>query len=220
MTSFLQRRQRHLSVNVRCISVATIDDKLSEGQPYVMRPKSQFREDKATQVASRLLQLSDGEMDTLKLVKLVYLIDRKALLTFGRPVTFDRFFCMTHGPVVSSTLDCIKHPNEEGTGSYWLKFFAPRKGTSVRLLRTPGSDQLSRAEELLVNEVHEEFGHMKPWELVDYTHTLPEWKDPSPARRGPLRYEDVLRAEGWTEEDIKEATDILAAEIHAVRVFG
>lgn len=185
-----------------------------------MRPKSTFREDKATQVASRLLQLSDGEMDLLKLVKLVYLVDRKALLAFGRPVTFDEFFCMRHGPVVSSTMNCINQDSFRSLGSCWQEYIAARDGNSVRLLSAASPAQLSPAEESTVDDIHREFGHMEPWELVEYTHTLPEWKDPSPALRGPLRYEDVLRAEGWTEDDIKEATDILAAESHAVRVFG
>ena len=44
-----------------------------------------FNERKATQAAAHFLKLAGGKMDYRKLMLLLYLADRKALLTWGRP---------------------------------------------------------------------------------------------------------------------------------------
>jgi hypothetical protein len=54
--------------------------------PMVLR----FNERRATEAAARFLKLRGGKMSYLKLIKLLYLLDREALLRWGRPVTTDR----------------------------------------------------------------------------------------------------------------------------------
>ena len=49
-----------------------------------------FNEAKATQAAARLLFLRGGTMSYVKLIKLLYLADREALIRWGRPVTSRR----------------------------------------------------------------------------------------------------------------------------------
>jgi len=44
-----------------------------------------FDERKAAQVAGRLISQGGGEMNYMALLKLLYLIDREALLRWGRP---------------------------------------------------------------------------------------------------------------------------------------
>src|SRR4051812_9596906 len=50
-----------------------------------------FNEQKATQAAARLLELRGGRISYLKLIKLLYLADREALLQWGRPITTDSY---------------------------------------------------------------------------------------------------------------------------------
>ena len=57
-----------------------------------------YREDKATQAAARLLRLAGGKLNHMKLMKLLYLADRRALIQWGRPITFDWYVSMPHGP--------------------------------------------------------------------------------------------------------------------------
>jgi hypothetical protein len=52
-----------------------------------MSAELSFNERKATQAAARFLKLAGGKMDYRKLMLLLYLADRKALLTRGRPIT-------------------------------------------------------------------------------------------------------------------------------------
>jgi len=49
-----------------------------------MRPR--YREDKATQAAARLLKLRGGTRSHLKLIKLLYLVEREAPARFGAPL--------------------------------------------------------------------------------------------------------------------------------------
>lgn len=164
--------------------------------------RTRYREDKATQAAARLLRLRGGRMSHLKLIKLLYLVDREAFIRLGRPVTHDSYSSMPHGPVPSFTLDRINEP-EESAGSYWDAHIAPKADHHVSLRdpqRVPG-DQLSPAEEALIDEVFAKFGRMTRWELRDHTHTLPEWENPRGSSR-PIDPAVFLRQAGYSDEDV------------------
>jgi uncharacterized phage-associated protein len=49
-----------------------------------------FDESKATEAAAFLLSRSDQTMNYMKLIKLLYLTDREALIRWGRPISTDR----------------------------------------------------------------------------------------------------------------------------------
>lgn len=141
-------------------------------------------------------------MSHLKLIKLLYLLDREAFVRFGRPVTHDSYSNMPHGPVPSFTLDRINEP-EESVGSYWDTYIAPKANHEVSLRDRQGvpSDQLSPAEEALIDEVFAKFGRMTRWQLRDYTHTLPEWEDPRGSSR-PIDPATFLKQAGYSDEDL------------------
>jgi hypothetical protein len=66
-----------------------------------------FNERKATQAAAHFLKLAGGKMDYRKLMLLLYLADRKALLTWGRPITTDQYVLTDQGIVLSRLLELI-----------------------------------------------------------------------------------------------------------------
>ena len=176
-----------------------------------------YREDKATQAAARLLQLAGGRLNHMKLIKLLYLADRRALVQYGRPITFDWYVSMPHGPVLSFTLDRINDsPSPDGT-SYWHRFISERRDNEVTLLDRVPRDQLSPAEEQLLDAVWREFGTMSQWELRDYSHTLPEWRDPKGSSL-PIQIRDILLGEGFSEAEAREVVDTLNAEEFAARL--
>jgi uncharacterized phage-associated protein len=176
-----------------------------------------YREDKATQAAARLLQLAGGRLNHMKLLKLLYLADRRALLQYGRPITFDWYVSMQHGPVLSFTLDRINDSPSPGETSYWHRFISERRDNEVALLGQAPRDQLSPAEEQLLDAVWREFGKMSQWELRDYSHTLPEWRDPKGSSL-PIQIRDILLGEGFSEEEVREVLDTLNAEEFAARL--
>jgi uncharacterized phage-associated protein len=172
-----------------------------------------FNEAKATQAASRLLLLRGGRMSYLKLIKLLYLLDREALLRWGRPVTTDRHVSMPQGPVVSQIYDLIVGENPPGIQTYWHDYISAPENFEVSLYRDPGDDELSPAEETLISEVFAEHGRKNRWDLVRFTHDLPEWQDPNGSSI-PIAYSDILRAANRTDAEIAH----LESEIESLAV--
>ena len=175
-----------------------------------MRPM--FREDRTTQAAARLLKLQGGTMNILKLIKLLYLVDRTALARFGRPITFDSYVSMPHGPVLSLTLDRINADPDIPDASYWHRYISERQGYDVKLIADAPSDQLSAAEEGVIDGVNADFGRMSQFELRDWCHAhLPEWTDPKGSSY-PIGIAEILRAQGFDDEDARGVEEALASE--------
>ncbi len=169
-----------------------------------------FSEAKATQAAGFFLALRDAPMSYMKLIKLLYLTDRQALVEWGIPVTTDRYVSMDNGPVVSNIYSLVV---EDRHKPIWDKYIsAPLGQHEVKLLKPTDTDLLSRAEERLMGSIFDQFGHMDRWKIVDYVHTLPEWQDPHGSST-PIEIRDILRAAGRDEADIRATVK----ELHAMR---
>ena len=185
--------------------------------PMSLRP---FREDKATQAAALLLRLRGGSMSYLKLLKLLYLADRRALLEWGRPITFDSYVCMDNGPVLSNTYRLITIEPDPHNPTYWSRYVSAPKEFEVELLdQSPPTDQLSRAEEELLNEVFERYGKASRWELVNLAHGLPEWRNPEGSTL-PIEYRHILQAEGRSDDEIRAIEEGIEAEVAARDSLG
>ena len=177
--------------------------------------KPNYREDKATQAAGMFLKLRGKPMSHLKLMKLLYLADRGALLRWRRPITFDSYVSMPQGPVLSQTLNVLN--GESDTSGPWNQAISSPSNYEVTLIKDPGTDKLSDAEVSIIEETFGRFGTMSRWALCDYTHTLPEWQDPNGSSI-PIDYKDVLRGDGKTEIQIQsileELENIALIDLH------
>jgi uncharacterized phage-associated protein len=160
-----------------------------------------FNERRATEAAARFLRLRGGRMSFLKLIKLLYLLDREALLRWGRPVTSDRYVSMDNGPVVSRIYELIREEPAPGTDSVWRQYISAPQEWEVALLAEPDTDELSHAEEALIEEIFTRFGSLGRWDLVRLSHELPEWQDPQGSAI-PIEYRDILRAGNKTAGEI------------------
>jgi len=163
----------------------------------MMKPK--FREDKAAQAAALFLKLRGGKMSHLKLMKLLYLAEREALLRWRRPIIFDSCVSMDKGPVLSQTLNLLHGESE--TKGIWGENITSPTDNEVSLIQDPGTNSLSEAEELLIREVFSKYGSMSRWEICDKTHELPEWEDPQGSSI-PIDYKDILKGAGKTDIEI------------------
>lgn len=160
-----------------------------------------FNERRATEAAARFLKLRGGRMKYLKLIKLLYILDREALLRWGRPVTTDRYVSMDNGPVVSRIYELIVDETAPGTHSVWRNYISAPANWDVQLLQEPETDELSRAEEDLIAEIFATYGLKNRWDLVKLSHEFPEWRDPNHSAL-PISYEDILRAGNKSEAEI------------------
>lgn len=63
----------------------------------------------------------------------------------------------------------------------------------------------------MIDEVWKKYGRMGKYQIRDLTHTLPEWHDPQ-GSNSPIRIEDILRAEGFSSDDVADVIEGLRAE--------
>jgi uncharacterized phage-associated protein len=176
-----------------------------------------FNEVKATQAAARLLRNRGGRMKYLKLIKLLYLADREALSRWGRPITTDNYVSMDNGPVLSQILKRIDDGAAPGEPTFWTSHIVPSGDWDVTLTADPSDGQLSKAEDRLLDEIFEQYGHRNRWDIVNYVHTLPEWRDPAGSAI-PIAYRDILQALKKSDEEIG-AIEAELEELNQIEAF-
>jgi uncharacterized phage-associated protein len=177
-----------------------------------------FNEVKTTQAASRFLELAGGKLNYMVLIKLLYLLDRASLLKWRRPVTFDEYYSMKHGPVLSEVLSLITEMTPPFQRGYWAEHISAPSEWSVTLRAKAGDDALSEAEEELIQSVFEQYRPYfadDPFVLVKFLHdNLPEWTE-TQSGRVPILHRDILAAENKSEAEISavvEELDSLASD--------
>lgn len=164
-----------------------------------------FSERKVAQMAAYFLSRTDGNLPILKLMKLLYLADRKSLELYGMPISGDRMVSMPHGPVLSRTYDLMTGSSPSGDDG-WECWIADREAHSVSLKpcegqQAPDFSDLSDADIEVLEAVQSDFGSMGKWQIRDYTHDhCAEWKDPQGSSY-PIFYKDVFLALGRSQED-------------------
>lgn len=165
-----------------------------------------YNEKKATQSAVLLLKLNDGHMNYMKLIKLLYNIDREAMRQWARPVTYDDLFSLPHGLVVSKTLDKA----ETGTPiyrSYWDNFIRTEGRDNV-LTEDCGDDELSPAEIDLIIRLDKKYKHKGQFDMRREHHNprlFPEYIDPKGSSIR-MSYAQVFHELGFDDDDIAEIT--------------
>ena len=167
-----------------------------------------FNEAKATQAAARLLTLRGGTMSYVKLIKLLYLADREALIRWGRPITTDRYVSMDNGPVVSRIYDLIRDEPPPNSFRIWRSSSLTRKIMKFVCWAIPEVENCPAREAELIDEVFAQHGLQNRWRVVDYTRSLPEWTHPDGGAL-PIEYRDILKAAHKTEEEISAVEEAL-----------
>jgi len=163
-----------------------------------------FTGKKIAQMAAFFADRQGGAIDTLKLVKLLYLSDREAVDLHSAPISFDRMVSMPHGPVLSTALNLVHGDVNGATADDWSDWISDCRNHQVEL-RKPAErhelDELSNQDLAVLDRVWSRFGHMSKWEIRDWTHEhLPEWRDPK-GSSFPIGDRDLLQALGRTEAD-------------------
>lgn len=171
-------------------------------------PLAGFRSRKAAQLAAYFAVRSRGTIEKLKLIKLIYLTERRFIEHNDHPMLFDELYSLPHGPVCSSTLNGIDGVIHSAT---WDKFIA-RNGNVVVALKKFERDDLDELSNLEMKEAQmtwRRFGGMTASQIRNYTHEhCPEYKE-TEKRRIPISYRELLEALGkkdaaGIEEEISE----------------
>ena len=164
-----------------------------------------FNELKTTEAAHILLNLSGGEINYMKLIKLLYFIDKKAMKEKEHPITYDIYFSMKDGQVLSTVLDLV---NNKRIGNYWHKYIERSDRYTVRLINPVLKlKMLSPSEVKIIKAVYHELGHLNQFELGRLTKKGSEYKATTSRIRTPL--DDILSDLGFNKGDILEIKETL-----------
>lgn len=178
-------------------------------------PFFRFRFDRSLQASGYLLKWAGGEMHFLHLLKLLYIADREYLATFGEMITGDRVFAMKRGPVLKRVYDLIKGDGPRADD--WARFIQtfPRSH-KVRLVADPGTLDLCRASESVLDHAFGEYYDMDRFDLSEFTHTFPEWEKFQPETNGGrarlIPWSEILIAQG--------RADMIPAGLESIKVDG
>jgi uncharacterized phage-associated protein len=138
---------------------------------------------KAAQVIAYLAsKTSNGRLNVVKAVKLVYLADRESMARHGFPILDEDRVSMPLGPVNSTTYSLINGEEEDGDWSKFLRDRANHELSVKPAAKDCNWDELSDADIAVLDKIWKKFGRMSQWELVKWTHdpnNIPEWEDPN-----------------------------------------
>ena len=143
-------------------------------------------------------------MGRMRLLKLLYLANRKSLKETGDPIVDDDAIAMKHGPVLSRTYNLIKgkDSNTEALAA-WNLHFKVVDSIQIRMLTDPGADHLSDYDIETLTGIAAEYKDAEDEDLSDLTHTFEEynrhWDGKHLSERIPER--DLLIAVGCTPEE-------------------
>ena len=178
-----------------------------------------FHPEKAVEAAAILMKLHGKPMKYLGLLKMLYIADRIALERIEQPITGDHYVSMDYGPVLSGVYDLIKGKPIDDALPLWSEYISPSDKNFVYLVKDPGNDELCEEEEEILQEVYQTFGHLDPFQVAEWTHDLPEWKDPHGSAI-PILVEDILKNVGKSEEEIEEIRQIALREAYLDEVLN
>lgn len=164
---------------------------------------------KAAQVAAFFAKAEGGRVNVLKLVKLVYLADRKFMEQYDGTMLHDKLVSMDHGPVNSVTLNLINGLAVDPKGD-WGAWITERDGHFVALANQGFTeddlDELSEAEIDTLREIAAQFKGWSQYRVRDYTHKhCPEWQDPD-GSSVPITYEQLFAVLGKPEPKVLAET--------------
>lgn len=164
-----------------------------------------FHIGKATEAACEFLERAGGQINIMKLVKLIYLLDRLSIDRRGIPVVGGDYLSMRNGPVTSEVLDLVNAGRLAGENDRrWEECVSDGFNHDIKLEHKPERLHVSDAEIEMIDALWREHGVRDQWQLVEWCHThCGEW---TPLARGcaPIDVERIGQALGKTPEVVQK----------------
>jgi uncharacterized phage-associated protein len=116
------------------------------------------------------------EVTKMKLAKLLYFADKEHLLSYGRPVTGDRYIRMEFGPVPSSGYNLMKHDDRASVEDQALfDRHLNVDGNDVILKAQANLRHLSETDREVLDAVVSKYANLTPAQLSKISHREPAW---------------------------------------------
>jgi len=176
-----------------------------------------FDEKRATHIAVRFLELAAGSLPRIVLGKYMYVADREALRRWGYPLTWDQYYSLDYGPILSCVLSLSQGKKWPGFGRYWHRFIGHSTGDKPvnTIQEAPGDTVVSQRVLDLVEEI---FVYYKGRDIVQESHRFPEYRRPPRGKRLAITYRDILAGVGYEKPD--ETAAELEADLYARRALS
>lgn len=179
-----------------------------------------FDERKAADAAAFLLYLHGGEMNHMRLIKLLYAAERASLEHFNRPIVGDKYVSMDHGPVVSRLYNLMKEQDEFPAWSVLIERTEKPKNTLKLLTDEPHSGSLSDADIEMLKEVSDRYHGLDQFQIAEKMHQeFQEWEDPAGSST-EIPVERILAAIRKSPEDIARVKRIAEEKQYFENLFG
>ena len=181
----------------------------------------EFDHKKATQAINYLAKKEGGQIDKLKLIKLVYFADRFHVRRYGRPIANDVYLAMPLGPVGSSIKDIAEFSDflDETERGYAATYLG-HGGMENTIVSIADVDRevFSKSELEALDFSYREFGNQSASTLVNVAHRYPEWNkfkralESKETTRESMSYSDFFKnPAGSTEDKFALSADVLDA---------
>ena len=177
---------------------------------------------KATEVACDLIRREGGVMNVMKMIKLVYALDRLSIQRRGIPVVGGTYFSLPNGPITSELLDLINSGSLWGEECRWEEFISDRQNHEIGLKAVQiGTEHLAASELKLIDQIYAELGNKDQWQLRDWSHERCEEWSPMVRGRERISLSKMARAVGLNDEQIQqieqdaEELNFVGAALHA-----
>lgn len=161
--------------------------------------------EKLIQTTGYVLKKYNGVLNYTKLIKILYLSDRRAMEKTGYSITGDAYVSMKDGPVLSGLYDLIKNRfSDRLTQFYWNSKFQT-DGYNIHTATSYIPDgKLTDFEVSVLDKTDREFHSSSYSQMIDYVHdkkNCPEWT--STMSSLPLSENDIFRVLGFSDDEIK-----------------
>ena len=172
---------------------------------------------KSVQTIAYFVRKDGGSAEKLKLVKLLYLAERLSFKKRGRPMNFDSYFSLPHGPVVSSALNGMDHLLDNPA---WDALSLASNKRDIAIVADVAEDRLSRADLSILESTWAEFGGMSASQLRNWTHeNCAEYAEVDLGKSLPIDLSEIMAQVGVDDPD-NAARDIRILQKEMGRLEG
>ncbi len=165
--------------------------------------------EKLIQSVGYILSKYNGVLNYTKLIKILYLCDRKSFSQTGYSITGDSYVSMKNGPVLSSLYDLIKNKSKDiPLQYYWNSKFATDGYNIHQVCTFIPKGELSQNDISILDEIDLQFHDKTYSEMIEYVHdknNCPEWQKTLSSI--PLEKKEILKCLGFTDDEIEVVID-------------
>jgi uncharacterized phage-associated protein len=159
-----------------------------------------FRAEKAAQFSALLIQRSDGQIDKLKLIKMLYLAERESVMERGRPIFYDEYYSLEHGPICSNSLNALNGHADDDVWSEYIVVADKKNILASKRKNREEMNQISKSDFSILESVWNKFGWMTTSQVRNWTHkNCGEYVEVGPGSRLPITYESLYKELGYQE---------------------